>query len=170
MDQLDLESTQQQLDDLGARIREAQAKIAALQEEAAKARRRVDLAEGRADAVRRRMGMLEARARETIRALQAEALVHREDTENLQAALKTSRTIGAAIGIIMAAYAVDEPGGFAILRKASQDGNRKLAALAEEIVFTGGAVGLPSGPQRPIPQQAAGQPRQQVDGAPITVS
>jgi len=60
----------------------------------------------------------------------------------LQEALRTSRKIGAAVGIIMVKAVVAEEGAFAILRQASQNSNRKLRDLAEELVLTGDTIGL----------------------------
>jgi AmiR/NasT family two-component response regulator len=52
--------------------------------------------------------------------------------------------IGAAIGIVMAAHHVSEVEAFAILNRASQNTNRKLRALADDVVTSGDASGLPS--------------------------
>jgi AmiR/NasT family two-component response regulator len=52
----------------------------------------------------------------------------------MEEALKSSRTVGAAIGILMASRGLSESEAFAILRKASQDSNRKIRELAAELV------------------------------------
>jgi signal transduction histidine kinase/CheY-like chemotaxis protein len=57
--------------------------------------------------------------------------------DHLEVALRSSRRIGAAIGIIMERARIPEDEAFALLRKASQDGNRKLRDVAEQIVLTG---------------------------------
>lgn len=57
--------------------------------------------------------------------------------DNLQVALGSNRRIGAAIGIIMERERITEDEAFLRLRKASQDGNRKLRDLADQIVLTG---------------------------------
>lgn len=56
---------------------------------------------------------------------------------NLERALRTSRTIGAAVGILMERHKVTQNEAFAILATSSQHSNRKLADLAEEIVYSG---------------------------------
>lgn len=75
--------------------------------------------------------------RELIIDLRDEVRRSAERATNLEAALRTSRMIGAAVGIVMALRGVTESGGFEVLKKASQDSNRKLHVLAEEIVMTG---------------------------------
>jgi AmiR/NasT family two-component response regulator len=52
--------------------------------------------------------------------------------------------IGAAVGIIMAFYGVTESAAFQMLKKTSMDRNVKLRAVAEEVVLTGSADGLPA--------------------------
>lgn len=61
------------------------------------------------------------------------------DTEaaHLRRALKHSRDIGAAIGVLMAMMKVTRDEAFELLRKASQDQNRKLHDLALEVVSNG---------------------------------
>jgi hypothetical protein len=138
---------QRQLDDLAARLSGAEAGIAALEEGAQQSSRRADLSDERMQANSNRISELEDRGavdREMILALQAEGLVSREEAANLRDALATSRMIGAAVGIIMAFYGVTETGAFDILKKASMDNNVKLRAVAEEVVLTGSANGLPS--------------------------
>lgn len=61
-------------------------------------------------------------------------LAHEEQAAHLRQALQSSRKIGAAIGIVMADRNVGEDEAFAVLSKASQDTNRKLSALAHEVV------------------------------------
>jgi len=103
-----------------------------------------------ADIADRRIKRLEARSevdRETIIELRAAALVSAEHAANLTVALQTSRRIGAAIGILMATHGVTESGAFEILKKASQDSNRKLSAVAEAVVraaTAGRGPGCPS--------------------------
>ena len=57
--------------------------------------------------------------------------------EQLQIALDHARDIGAAIGIVMERLRVTQREAFGLLRKASQDRNRKLFELATELVETG---------------------------------
>lgn len=55
-------------------------------------------------------------------------------SHNLERALGTSREIGKAVGLLMAAHRVSDEQAFEILRKTSQDLNIRLAVLAQEIV------------------------------------
>lgn len=122
------------------------ADIEALQEGARRSVQRADRSEERADTAAQRVDALQARVdidQELIRELQAEGLVSREHATNLEAALQTSRMIGAAVGIVMAFYGVTESAAFELLRQASMDGNRRLRAVAEEVVLTGKSQGLP---------------------------
>lgn len=115
---------------------------------------RADAAEGRnneenvrARDDRRRLADLEGRVDahdEMIHELQAEGLITSEQVTNLEAALETARVIGAAVGVIMTLHHVSQVEAFRILKKASMDGNRKLRLVAEEVVLTGHAPGLPS--------------------------
>jgi transcriptional regulator with GAF, ATPase, and Fis domain len=57
--------------------------------------------------------------------------------EHLEAALKSNRTIGVAIGILMASYKVTRDDAFGLLRLASQHGHVKLHVVAEAVVDTG---------------------------------
>ena len=67
------------------------------------------------------------------------------DTEaaNLKRALEHSRDIGAAVGVLMAFHKVPQDEAFELLRRTSQHQNRKLYALAREVIATGE---LPSRP------------------------
>ncbi len=51
--------------------------------------------------------------------------------------------IGAAIGIIMANRNLTEEAAFELLRSASQQANRKVRILADEVVRTGDVSDLP---------------------------
>ncbi|WP_404388649.1 ANTAR domain-containing protein [Humibacillus xanthopallidus] len=61
------------------------------------------------------------------------------DTEaaNLRRALGHSRDIGAAVGVLMALRKVTREEAFDLLRRASQDQNRKLCDLALDVLNTG---------------------------------
>ena len=74
--------------------------------------------------------------------LRAEGLWHEEHAAHLTEALRSSRKIGAAIGIVMADLKVGELVAFEILSRVSQDSNRKLADIAHEVVDQGTARGL----------------------------
>jgi hypothetical protein len=69
--------------------------------------------------------------------LEAQAVIDRTQIANLEVALATARRIGAALGVIMAAYKVTEEQAFATLRTASQHTNRKLRDLAEDVLLSG---------------------------------
>jgi AmiR/NasT family two-component response regulator len=67
-----------------------------------------------------------------------EALAQAHDKiANLEAALKSSRRIGMAIGILMARFRVHDDQAFGMLRTASQDQNRKLRDIAEDVILAG---------------------------------
>jgi GAF domain-containing protein len=71
---------------------------------------------------------------------------------SLEAGLDNSRMIGMAIGIVMARQQIDADAAFATLRTLSNDANRKLSHVAEQIVTRHNAE---SGPVPPAaPQQA----------------
>jgi AmiR/NasT family two-component response regulator len=48
--------------------------------------------------------------------------------------LRTRRTIGQAVGILMERYTLTDQRAFAFLTRLSQHGNTKLRRLAEELV------------------------------------
>lgn len=92
--------------------------------------------EGIAD-LERRADDLEAEVRidrEMITDLQAEGLLAAEHAAHMEQALKSSRTIGAAIGLLMGSRNLDEDQAFAVLKQVSQASNRKLRELAAELV------------------------------------
>jgi chromosome segregation ATPase len=106
----------------------------------------IDALQGRSAADHRRITDLEERADlddQLIAELRAEGLLSREQTANLEEALRSSRKIGAAMGIVMAYRRIDEDAAFDLLRQASQDSNRKVRVIAEEIVRTGDIAALP---------------------------
>ena len=99
--------------------------------------RRADDAQLQAEEARLRADRLEDRAaldRELIAALQAEGVLNQEHVAELQAALVSSRTIGAAIGILMASRRVGQEDALTILKETSQRTNTKLRDLAEALV------------------------------------
>lgn len=57
--------------------------------------------------------------------------------DNLEAALESSRRVGAAIGIVMALYRCTHEQAFEKIRAASQHTHRKLRDVAEEVPLTG---------------------------------
>lgn len=60
----------------------------------------------------------------------------------MKVALRKSRWIGTAIGIIMADRRIREADAFSVLVDASQHTNRKLNTIAVEIVATGDTTTL----------------------------
>jgi GAF domain-containing protein len=70
-------------------------------------------------------------------AIAVQAAEDQQRADNLEIALRSSRRIGTAIGILMASHRVDEQAAFELLRRRSQDTNRKLADIAEDVVYTG---------------------------------
>lgn len=56
---------------------------------------------------------------------------------NLETALSTNRRIGVAVGILMALRKLPEQEAFELLRVTSQNANRKLRDIAEDVVRTG---------------------------------
>lgn len=142
------------MDELRSRVDEADERADVSEARADKAELRADDSATRADAAQSRSDEQQAlseydRARiaaaegrldvhdELIAELQAEGLITSEHAAHLEVALKAARTIGAAVGIIMALLRVSEVEAFALLRKASNDGNRKLRVVAQEVVRTG---------------------------------
>ena len=61
-------------------------------------------------------------------------MLNQEHVAELQAALVSSRTIGAAIGILMANRQVGQEDALTILKETSQRTNTKLRDLAETLV------------------------------------
>ena len=75
--------------------------------------------------------------------LAIEAALGEDRAENLEIALLRSRTIGAAIGILMERKQLSSAQAFEWLTQLSQDSNRKLAEVAVELVETGRFDDLP---------------------------
>ena len=105
----------------------------------ARNRAAIEALETRADAADQRAEV----DRALIEELKTEGMVSQAQVEDLRAALHTSRTIEAALGIVMANRRVTEVDAFKILAKASQDRNRKLRVIADDIVATGDVAELP---------------------------
>jgi hypothetical protein len=125
---------QRQIDELTQRVLGNRADIDALS-------RRADDANHRADDAKHRADASEARAevdREMIAELQADGIVSQEHAAQMEEALRSSRKIGAAIGVIMTSRQLDEEQAFAVLKAASQNSNRKMRDIADELVSTMG--------------------------------
>ena len=71
--------------------------------------------------------------------------------DQLREALATRAVIDQALGIVMAQRQISSTGAFAVLREASQNGNRKLSDIAAEIIET--ITGHPPQPPRPFTQR-----------------
>ncbi len=71
---------------------------------------------------------------------QGELKVAEADLENLRTALVSARRIGAAIGVLMSTRQLTDDEAFAELSRASQNENRKLRLVAEDVLRTG-AIG-----------------------------
>lgn len=69
--------------------------------------------------------------------VEAEGAADRHKIEHLEAALVSSRRIGAAVGILMATRRVTYDEGFDLLRVASQRGNQKVREIAEYVLLAG---------------------------------
>lgn len=63
---------------------------------------------------------------------------------NLEIALASNRDIGTAIGILMNSQLVTQDEAFTMLRVASQHTHRKLREVANDVIFTGALVPLPT--------------------------
>lgn len=155
---------QRELEDLRAQITVNRSDIDDLLDGSEESSARADAIEGRADEDRERIDGLAVRAdldHELIKELQSEGVIRDELTAHLQVALRSSRRIGAAIGIVMLACKVSEEAAFELLRTASQNANRKLRLVAEEIVQTGDISLLPlEPPALSVQAQAVPQLRQ----------
>jgi GAF domain-containing protein len=62
------------------------------------------------------------------------AAMQRDESAQLRVALDTNRTIGAAVGILMATHTISQDDAFALLTTASQRMNRRLRDVAADIV------------------------------------
>lgn len=69
--------------------------------------------------------------------LEAELVRAQDQVEHLEVALRSSRRIGMAIGILMASDKIPEDEALELLRAASQQSNRKLRDVADDVVMTG---------------------------------
>ena len=65
------------------------------------------------------------------------AVTHRERAEHLSKALISNRDIGTATGILMALHKLPRDEAFTLLRVTSQASNRKLHAVALDVIDTG---------------------------------
>jgi hypothetical protein len=70
---------------------------------------------------------------------------HREKAGNLIVALRNSRTIGIAMGVLMNQRRITDDQAFDLLRIVSQHTHRKLSDIAAEVAQTGALPELPNG-------------------------
>jgi hypothetical protein len=68
----------------------------------------------------------------------AMAIEYAQEIHNLQQAIRTRKTIGQAIGIVMERYKLNDQRAFAFLTRLSQSRNVKLRLVAEEIITATG--------------------------------
>ena len=133
-------------DDSEARANRTSHRADVSEARADKAELRADDSQDREDAQVMRMDAFEERLdvdEAMIADLQADGLLSQEHARQLELALRSSRLIGAAMGIIMARRRVNETDAWVALSKGSQNTNRKLRVLAEHIVRTGDVSQLP---------------------------
>ena len=143
----DERTSDEDFDSLSTEVDRNRADIDALQAALAQATGRADAIDARAAGQSMRMDSLEARFdvdREVIAQLQADGLLSAEHAAHLEHALRSSRRIGAAIGIVMAHRHLSEEQAFKALCRASQDANRKLTVVTDEVVRTGDVSSIPS--------------------------
>ncbi len=114
-----------------------QAQIDALVQRVTANRSDIEALMSRADDADARADRIEANSqfdRDLIAELQHDGLLSQEHAAQMEEALKSSRIIGAAIGVVMASRGVSDAEAFAILKKASNDSNRKLRELAADLM------------------------------------
>ena len=134
---------QAQVDALVRQIKINRGDIDSLERRADVAEIRADAAELRADEVSRRADALEAQVamdREMIAELQRDGVLSQEHAAQMEQAMRSSRTVGAAIGLLMASRQVSDTEAFDILKAVSQKSNRKLRELAADIVASPASI------------------------------
>jgi len=100
-----------------------------------------------------------------------------EELEQLRAALVSNRRISMAMGILMIRRNLDEEQAFSYLRRVSQDSNRKLRDVAEDVIrhrrvtpgsvhpsASAGAKGFGTPPALPRPTRGANRAPDRDDG------
>jgi hypothetical protein len=121
-----------------ARVEEdLQGQIDYLSNRVAATRAGIDALEARADAAEDRADELEAHARvdrDMIAELQADGVLSQDHAAQMKQALGSSRTVGTALGIIMASRHVGVDQAFDILSAASSRSHRKLREIAADLV------------------------------------
>jgi AmiR/NasT family two-component response regulator len=128
---------QQQIDELVALVTKGRTDIDALIDRANESEARANATAATIKVNRADIDELQehvALDRELIAELQADGVVSREHTAQLEKALATSRTIGAAIGVLMASRDVTQDEALRLLREASSRANKPMRELAQVIV------------------------------------
>jgi hypothetical protein len=90
-------------------------------------------------------------------ALALSAAIANEKADNLLQALRRSREIGVAMGVLMSRYKVTEDQAFGLLRIASQQTHRKVASIALEVAETGELPPAATGAAAADPTSEGGQ-------------
>jgi AmiR/NasT family two-component response regulator len=70
-------------------------------------------------------------------AVTVSAVLARERAANLEIALTSNRSIGVAMGVLMATYKITREEAFDLMRMASQRSHRKLRDIATDVTETG---------------------------------
>lgn len=86
------------------------------------------------------------------------ALTWVREREHLRTAIDSRTQIGQAQGILMARFGLDAPQAFAVLRRYSQDANRKLRDVARGVVESGDLPTEHQGPAPPGPTRRSASP------------
>lgn len=74
---------------------------------------------------------------ELVSYLQDKIVDQEQAYRRLEGAIATSRTIGMAVGIVMSVKKVSDTEAFAMIARISQQQNRKVRLIADDIVLTG---------------------------------
>ncbi|CUR57517.1 hypothetical protein NOCA1130070 [metagenome] len=130
MEQPQATDLQRQIDDLVALVTKGRTDIDALSTQADETLARITVNRADIDALQECVTL----NRELIAELQSDGVVRREHTDQLEKALTTSRTIGAAVGVLMASRNIDQEEALRVLREASSRANTPMRELAEVIV------------------------------------
>jgi hypothetical protein len=152
--------SQQRFEELNARVAANRADLDALQARIDAANHRADASEARADASQVRANASQVRASQAgdridklearadvdgrmIAELQVDGVLSSEHAAHMEEALRSSRKIGAAIGVVMAGRKVSEEVAFEALVRASNNTNRKGPRHRGRGVRTGDVSDLP---------------------------
>ena len=117
---------QEQLDDLAGLVASNTANIDALEKRADESDLRQDESEAQA-----------ALDRDILATLQIDEELTRSQVAQLEQALRTSRVIGAAIGMVMNSRQVSQDEALTVLKQASSRSNVKLSVLCAEMLRSG---------------------------------